>query len=278
MHSNPKKRLSRLDRGRLPLSMRWCSLPAVRQNRPGFTLLEILIALFIFVLVLSTIYASYTGTLRIVNETEYQADVYGMARIALERIYEDLESVYLPPPEAPTEESKSEPQPEPQPELESETVEETMPVFQFVGARTEVDDTRADTLRFASRAHPVFGTEGPPGGIAEIGYYVEEKEGEEGLVLFRSGRSGFGFGHGEEDSTGALILCEGLQSLTFTYYDAAGDEYEDWDSMAEEFGGTIPRKVSIRMAFVNRFDPEAPYNFMITVTLPEVAGGAEKGV
>jgi len=272
MHSNPKKRLSRLDRGRLPLSMRWCSLPAVRENRPGFTLLEILIALFIFGLVLSTIYASYTGTLRIVNETEYQADVYGMARIALERIYEDLESVYLPPPEALPEES------EPEPESELESVEKTTPLFQFVGARTEVDGTRADTLRFASRAHPVFGAAEPPGGIAEIGYYTEGKEGEEGLVLFRSGDVGFGFGHGEEDSTGALILCEGLQSLTFTYYDAAGDEYEDWDSMAEESGGTIPRKVSIRMAFVNRFDPEAPYKFMITVTLPEGAGGAEEGV
>ena len=53
------------------------------RHKRGFTLLEVLIALFIFAIVISTIFASYTGTFRIINETEYQADNYGMARIAL---------------------------------------------------------------------------------------------------------------------------------------------------------------------------------------------------
>ena len=61
------------------------------RNTKGFTLFEILIAIFLFTVVLTTIYASYTGTLRVVDTTESQADVYRMARIALERILEDLE-------------------------------------------------------------------------------------------------------------------------------------------------------------------------------------------
>lgn len=272
MHSNPQKRLSGPEGGRLPLITKRYRRLAAHKNDSGFTLLEILIALFIFAAVVSTIYTSYTGTFRIVNETQDQADVYGMARIALERIYEDLESVYVSGQEAVSEESEPELEPEPGAEPE----EETPPLGRFVGIRMELDGARADTLRFSSRAHPVFVTEGPPGGVVQIAYYAEEEDGEEGLVLYRSGDVSFGFGRGEEQSTGALILCEGLQSLTFTYSDAAGEEYEDWDSMAGEFGGFIPRKVSVRMEFLNRLDPEAPYKFMITVTLPEAGGGAEE--
>ena len=62
-----------------------------RQN--GFTLIEILIAIFILAIVLSTVYASYTGTFRIVKDTEYGDDIYSMARSTMERMITDLESV-----------------------------------------------------------------------------------------------------------------------------------------------------------------------------------------
>lgn len=61
----------------------------------GFTLLEILIAVFIFGAVLSIVFTSYTGTFRIIDETESYADIYGKARIALERMQEDLQSAYF---------------------------------------------------------------------------------------------------------------------------------------------------------------------------------------
>ncbi|MBW1614275.1 MAG: prepilin-type N-terminal cleavage/methylation domain-containing protein, partial [Deltaproteobacteria bacterium] len=53
-------------------------------NPSGFTLAEILIAIFLFAVVLTTIYTSYTGTFRVVDETESQAEIYRMARIAME--------------------------------------------------------------------------------------------------------------------------------------------------------------------------------------------------
>jgi len=64
-------------------------------NPKGFTLFELLVAIVIFALVLSTIYASATGTFRVVGETESRAEIYRMARIAMERMLEDLESVYV---------------------------------------------------------------------------------------------------------------------------------------------------------------------------------------
>jgi prepilin-type N-terminal cleavage/methylation domain-containing protein len=44
----------------------------MRRNK-GFTLIEILLAIFILGIVLSTVYVSYTGTFRIIRETEYDA-------------------------------------------------------------------------------------------------------------------------------------------------------------------------------------------------------------
>ena len=61
-------------------------------NSRGFTLFELLVAIVIFALVVSTIYASATGSFRVVGETESRAEIYRMARIAMERMLEDLES------------------------------------------------------------------------------------------------------------------------------------------------------------------------------------------
>ena len=63
-----------------------------RPSEKGFTLIEILIAVLILGIVLSTVYASYTGTFRIVRETETDAELYSMARTVLERMTRDLEA------------------------------------------------------------------------------------------------------------------------------------------------------------------------------------------
>jgi general secretion pathway protein J len=225
------------------------------KNQHGFTLLEILIAVFIFGVVLSTIYSSYVGTSRVVNETEYQADIYSMARITLERMHEDLESVYVPQ------------NPEP-----AESDEDNATGADFVGVDTEIDGRAADSLRFLSRAHIVFSEADQPSGTAQIEYYVEQSEEETCFVLYRSDTPEL-----EEPpskGTGGLVLCEKLLSIDFTYYDAKGEEYDNWDSTAEAFKRKIPSMVSISLELENKLDAEAPYKFFTTVTIP--MGGEEK--
>jgi len=219
------------------------------KNSSGFTLLEILIAMFIFAIVLSTIYTSYTGTFRIVDETQYQADIYGMARITLERMHEDLESVYIT--------QYSEP---------SESNEEGGGVVEFLGEDKEIKDSGADSLRFISRAHLVFGEEEQAFGKAEIGYYVGENDEGEGLVLYRTDTPVVAQTPGE--GTGGSALCEKLLSINFTYHDANGEVYDNWDSAAKMLKEKIPQMVSILLEFVNRSDPETPFKFMTRVALP----------
>ncbi|MBW1676822.1 MAG: type II secretion system protein [Deltaproteobacteria bacterium] len=216
-------------------------------NPKGFTLLEILIAMFIFAIVLSTIYTSYTGALRIVDETEYQADIYGMARVALEKMQEDLECAYISIPKT----AKS-------PESDEDMA--------FVGEDKEIKDRSADRLRFISRAHLVFSEKDQSSGTTEIGYYVEEHEEGDGFVLKRSDSPAF---QGKpEEGTGGLVLCDSLISVNFTYYDDEDEEYDNWDSTNEEFKDKMPKMVSIMLEFENSADIEAPFKFLTRVALP----------
>jgi prepilin-type N-terminal cleavage/methylation domain-containing protein len=115
---------------------RLCTWRLSGKKRSGFTLVEILLAVFIFAIVLSIIYTSYTATFRIIDETEYQADVYRMARVTLERLYEDLESVYA---------AKSSESPE--------SEEESRQVVEFVGEEAEINGKGPPSLQ---RARSIF--------------------------------------------------------------------------------------------------------------------------
>jgi general secretion pathway protein J len=227
--------------------MKWTH-PKYAKHLKGFTLLEILIAILILATVLSTVFASYTGTFRIVGETESQAEIYQMARIAFERIIEDLECVYV------RHKDRS---------RESEEAEER-PEWAW----------KEDELRFLSRAHLVFGNQGEPWGIGEISYYVEEGSEEEGLVLYRSDR--LPVESTSEEDRGGLPLCEGLLSVNFTFYDAEGEEHESWDPSSEEGPPQPPQRVSISLEFINPSDPEIPLKFATSVTLPVSEGKAQE--
>ena len=223
------------------------SLCLCGENRFGFTLMEILIAMFIFAVVLSTIYTSYTGTFRIVNETESQADIYGMARVALERMQEDLESAYI------LKGAKT-------PKSDEDSAQA------FVGENKEIKGRSADPLRFTSRAHLVFSEQEQASGTAEIAYYVQEDDEGEGFVLYRSDMRAFQ--EIPEERTGGLVLCDSLVSVDFTYYDDEGEVHDNWPSKSDEFEDKIPNMVSVVLEFKNSADPERPYSFMTSVALP----------
>jgi general secretion pathway protein J len=216
---------------------------------PGFTLIEILIAIFIFTLVASAIFTAYTGTFKIIDESESRADIYEMAGVALERISEDLESAYLSNIAQPPGADKANPE-----------------MVLFVGEKKEIGARSCGALRFLSLAHLTFSEEGPVAEPTEIVYYVAAK-GEEGLLeLYRSDTP---LSHERPDlESGGLILCEGLLSIDFTYYDSHGEPHETWDSEEGESKGKLPSRVSISMKFADSTNPDTPYKFMTGVALP----------
>jgi general secretion pathway protein J len=221
---------------------------STRAHITGFTLLEILIAMAILAIVLSIIYSSFTKTLAEMNATESEADIYQMARIALERIGEDLECSLLLKTEGATEEEAG----------ASETIE-------FIGKNEEIDGSDADSLIFLSTKHISLDKEDQYSGLTRIAFYVKQNEEEEGLILYRSDTPEFE--DAPEEKTGGVILCDNLFSVNFTYYDTEGDEYDQWNS-SEGDSKDLPAMVSIQLHFINESTPEEPLKFETGVALP----------
>ena len=213
--------------------------------KSGFTLIEILIAIFILGTVLTTVYAAYTGTFRIVKDTQYTDDIYSMARRAMKRMTVDLESVCS-----------------------------YRDSFKFATGEIEKEDFME--LSFLSSAHLDFYDE-RSSGIASISYFIVEDSEKEGYVLKRKDELYRDKAEGAEEKIsreGGYILCDRLQSLIYKFYDDGGEEYDSWDSESDlkTQNGKTPIVVSIQMNFTDPDDKDRPYRFMTKVFLPVQQG------
>jgi general secretion pathway protein J len=206
----------------------------------GFTLIEILIAVLILGIVMSTVYASYTGTFRIIRETEGDAEIYGMARNALDRMVRDLQSAAI-----------------------------WRGTFAFVTNSYTRGDREFVRLTFRSAAHIGFGDQEVPGGITVIDYSVEEGTEREGYVLSRSDNL-YRDPEKEEPVPGGYVLCDRIDTLTYSFTDEAGKEYETWDSSGQVAvqKNKAPTSVLIRLTLVNPANRERPYLFVTRVRIP----------
>ncbi len=221
------------------------------KNQSGFTLLEILLAVFILSIVVSTIYAAYSGTFSIVESTTKEAEVYAMARIAMERIVEDMESIYVP--------------------VSATEKENGEGYYGFIATEGQVGYKTFDNLEFTSTAHLSFSEESKGDTITKIQYYVKEGDSNEVFDLCRSDQPDPDTGLESETISGP-VLCEGLSDVEFTYYDAKGTSHDRWDSGSEEFGSKVPAMVTVSLSFLNLSDPEKPYMFTTGVAIPAGIG------
>lgn len=220
-----------------------------KKSPSGFTLVEILIATAILAVIVSIVFTSYTGGMKIISETQSQSNIYSMARIASERIKEDLESSYI---------GNS---------FSGETSDNSQlerPFFR--GEDGEIKDKRADSITFFSRSHIKFEEESIEPDACEIKYYTLQKNEEDFLSLFRSDTHIFkGV---PEKADGGFLLCDNLISLNFTYYDEQGVEYDAWDSEGDELKDRLPCMISIEMKFHNSAAPGSALKFFTSVRIP----------
>ena len=224
----------------------------------GFTLLEILISMTIVAVVMSIIFTSYTGGMKIIKDTTDQSAVYAMARVALSRIVEDLACSCRPVSMSEISE-------------ENNNEEDTAG---FSGRDEAIYDRHADSMSFFSRAHPVLPGEALTPGMASISYYVKEEGDNRLLALYRSDSAVLT--ELPDEKSGGHVLCDGLCSVDFVYRDLEGNVFDNWDSSTGEFKDKLPVTVSVFLEFENRLYPENPFKFMTTVFLPTAVAGYEK--
>jgi general secretion pathway protein J len=214
----------------------------------GFTLLEILIAITIFAVLVTTIFGSFNTVFGNIGAIETYMDTYDMAQSCFKRMVTDLQSMHIaqPPAFAP---SRDDAGPDP---------------YRIVGDTTYLDNTDYGRLRFASLAHVPLGKQ-KRSGIAEIIYYVEP-ETDGSLVLRRSDRLD-PTEAAPETSIKDPILCEKIRALSFAFIDADGEARETWDSDSEDFDYETPQAVRIRMEIGSE---DMTHLFETTVMLPQV--------
>ncbi len=219
------------------------NLPASSDKR-GFTLVELLVAIFIFAIVISAVYGAYSATFHIVEGTEFQLDIANRSRIVAERMAEDLASIV------------------------------TGTGGEFFGESHEYSGARGDSLSFVSSAHLVLRKSDNFSGHVSIEYQTELDE-ENGLLnLYRSDTVLLpGLERDEEDARKHLI-CQGLQGFQLTYFDRDGNETEEWQVDEVELAGDsdeqmlFPALVSIELKFAESMESDNSSVFKTAVALP----------
>ena len=216
-----RNRIAEFLAGKLPRRLR-------RGNfHTGFTLLEILVAVSVFSIIALALFGTfrtvYGRTGRIAKRIRCQE----MAGTCINRMMSDLAAIRLAlPPAYRKPETRGSPDP-----------------FRLAGKRHSIGARTFPVLRFVSRGHTGFGTQGQ-GGVAEIVYYVERTQ-EDRYVLRRSDRFQLEEPFAAKDTD--PILCDRVQSMTVTYHDKSGRSHDRWDSDSEEFGYATPRSVAFEL-------------------------------
>jgi len=214
------------------------------KHHKGFTLLEILVAIALFAAITAMLYPAYIGTFRNMDIAESYGTIYRMARIAVQRISEDLQCASIP-------------------DTDDDSDPEQSQVFS--GKDSAINGNDTDELEFISEKHISFNSN-VAAGRGLIKYYVKEYEDQEGFILYRSDKPELG--KKTEGETVGLILCEGINSINISYQDENGDTYDYWDSSSEPFKRKLPSMVSVELEFMNKSDPDSPIKFVTSVSIP----------
>lgn len=192
----------------------------------GFTLLELLIAMMMLVIVLTTLYGSYRSTLSRNPEIENEIRFRETARVTLNQMLADLGAYYVVP--------SGEYQP-------PQTTDTSNP-YCFISENQTIGRKTFPRLAFPSFYQLKLGDKRQE--MVRIVYYVQQSV-DGGLVLRRSETS-YPYRPFKENAADP-VLCSGMRSLQFSFYDIKGNEFHDWNSDSADFNHQTPVAMHIRL-------------------------------
>ena len=189
----------------------------------GFTLIEVLIAIVIFAVVITTLFSTFRAFIITSETVNTDLAFSNTFQNALRRIRLDLESVFISQyPEYKKPGFNSDPDP-----------------YQFIGEESSLGQQTVSSLSFTSLAHTGLGVEDRYG-VSRISYYL--KDNESGLLdLYRTDTL-----LTNPDDTASCrdpVLCRNISAFKITFTDSTGEAFERWDSESETFDHTLPAGV-----------------------------------
>jgi len=208
----------------------------------GFTLVEVLIAVVISVIVMGTVYASYTATLRMAKDTAYERQIYGMGRLALGRMIRDFESVV------------------PQ-----------YGAYRFRLAENDIASQGFSRVGLSARSL-LLADKAAQTGVVWVEYKIEES-GKEGMfVLRRLERriSGRDIGQEADETDHGYVICKNIKYYQIIVSDRNGKKYPVWDSLSgfPEQYNQLPARIQIRLGLIDRDRPDVIYPFQTEIYMP----------
>jgi len=210
----------------------------VSADQSGFTVAEILIAIFIFAVIVTTVFGSFRATSEQVEIVSRNRRLVEMGRNCLDRITRDLIAIWVAQPP-----------------------EYTPPSFNTPPDPYRIDRTTT-RLRFTSFAHlPIRPSRSF--GVARIVYYVRPDEIDQ-YLLYRSDQL-YPYEPFEADPADP-VLCTQVHSFTMTFYDDSGRSSEIWDSESESIDFSTPAAVGIRLELGDEGDKQV-FNTRVTLNV-----------
>jgi len=219
---------------------------ARKNHQQGFTLIEILVAIFILAIVTSLVMGSFD---RIFSDADYintGTDLHEMGSACLNRIALDLKSIHVTS----------------YPQYTPPGIDDEPEIHRVKGETRNTGGQTFGWLRFTSLAHLAFNQDIQEG-IAEIVYYVQQTP-DNVFILRRADRL-YPYPEEFEEREADPVLCEQLRSFEIIYYDAEGHEFEEWDSESDEMDYSTPRAIGVKFSIGTE---ETHFVFSSQFTLP----------
>lgn len=210
----------------------------------GFTLLEIMVAIFIFAVVITTVFGSFRAVFSSSDALGSDVAVFESARTCLGRMATDLEALYVSH----------------YPRYVTPQFNDPAGPYRLVGDITDLAGKSFGRLQFTSLAHlPINGDTRQ--GVARLVYYAHQRP-DDTWVLRRADHL-FPFPEFEE-SEDDPILCDNLIALEFGFMDDEDESSEGWDSESADNDYATPRSIEIRLTIGQ---PTRPMTFTTRIPL-----------
>lgn len=212
----------------------------------GFTLVEILIAVFILAVVTSLVMGAFNGIYEGADRVNLGTDLHEMANACLNRMAKDLQSIHVAA----------------YPRYKRPDIDDDPEIYHIKGDKRSTGGQSSSWLRFTSMAHLPFNHKVQEG-IAEIVYYVQQTP-EDDLILRRADKL-YPYPEEFEENDTDPIMCEHIKRFELTYFDANGREYEEWDSESDDMEYGTPRAIGILLEIGTE---EISYAFQSRIAVP----------
>ena len=213
------------------------------QGEVGFTLVELLLALFLFALIAGVIFAAFAAVASGVEKGRQSIELYRVGRVALLRMAQEVGAA-MPPP--------------------SGAVPPPLGTFTgFQGKKNADGGTGHDRIDFLTVPYRRYSDKVPSYELCRVAYDVADNP-QGKTALFREEDCS-----GEEDErrerATRLELTDLAVGLEITYYDAEKD-YEEWPPNRDDQNLVLPCRV--RLVLTLRDAQQYTRAFITTVALP----------